>query len=179
MSDSSRPHGLYSPWNSPGQNTGVGSLSLLQGIFPTQGWTQASYIAGRFFTSWAMKEAPIWSEVMVKKLSAQFPSTREMTGVSSSWNGFASQPSALSFMPSCPCWLQRKLLRRGHPPERLPSGEEDSPLRLLTSLFAVNRPGSSLLAQGHGLNMPERHVSRKSRSASQQAPRSPSKYQIK
>ena len=31
------PHGLYSPWNSPGQNTGVDSLSLLQGIFPTQG----------------------------------------------------------------------------------------------------------------------------------------------
>ena len=31
------PHGLYSPWNSPGQETGVGSLSLLQGIFPTQG----------------------------------------------------------------------------------------------------------------------------------------------
>ena len=29
--------GLYSPWNSPGQNTGVGTLSLLQGIFSTQG----------------------------------------------------------------------------------------------------------------------------------------------
>ena len=28
------------PWNSPGQNTGVGSLSLLQGIFPTQEWNQ-------------------------------------------------------------------------------------------------------------------------------------------
>ena len=28
---------LYSPWNPPGQNTGVSSLSLLQGIFPTQG----------------------------------------------------------------------------------------------------------------------------------------------
>ena len=37
VSDSLWPHGLYSPWNSPGQNTGVGSLSLLQGIFPTQG----------------------------------------------------------------------------------------------------------------------------------------------
>ena len=37
MSDSLRPRGLYSPWNSPGQNTGVGSLSLLQEIFPTQG----------------------------------------------------------------------------------------------------------------------------------------------
>ena len=31
------PHGLYSSWTLPGQNTGVGSLSLLQGIFPTQG----------------------------------------------------------------------------------------------------------------------------------------------
>ena len=31
-----RPHGLYSSWNSPGQNTGVGSLSLLQEIFQTQ-----------------------------------------------------------------------------------------------------------------------------------------------
>ena len=37
MSDSSWPHGLYSPWNHPVQNTGVGSLSLLQGIFPTLG----------------------------------------------------------------------------------------------------------------------------------------------
>ena len=37
VSDSLRPHGLYSPWNSPSQNTGVGRLSLLQGIFPTQG----------------------------------------------------------------------------------------------------------------------------------------------
>ena len=31
------PHGLYSPWNCPDQNTGVSSLSLLQGIFPAQG----------------------------------------------------------------------------------------------------------------------------------------------
>ena len=29
VSDSLRPRVLYSPWNSPGQNTGVGSLSLL------------------------------------------------------------------------------------------------------------------------------------------------------
>ena len=31
-----RPHRRYSPWNSPGQNTGMGSRSLLQGIFPNQ-----------------------------------------------------------------------------------------------------------------------------------------------
>ena len=37
MSDSLPPHGLYIPRNSSGQNTGVGSWSLLKGIFPTQG----------------------------------------------------------------------------------------------------------------------------------------------
>ena len=37
MSFSLRLHGLYSPWNSPGQNTGAGNLSHLQRIFPTQG----------------------------------------------------------------------------------------------------------------------------------------------
>ena len=31
------PWTIYSPWNSPGQNIGVGSCSLLQGIFLTQG----------------------------------------------------------------------------------------------------------------------------------------------
>ena len=39
-------HGLYNPWNSPGQDTGVGCYSLLQGIFPTQGQTQDSCIIG-------------------------------------------------------------------------------------------------------------------------------------
>ena len=37
VSDSLPSSELNSPWNSPGRNTGVGSLSLLQGIFPTQG----------------------------------------------------------------------------------------------------------------------------------------------
>ena len=36
VSNSLWPHGLCSPWNSPGRNTGVGSLSLHEGIFPTQ-----------------------------------------------------------------------------------------------------------------------------------------------
>ena len=38
VSSSFQPHGLYSPWSSLDHNTGVGGLSLLQGIFPTQGW---------------------------------------------------------------------------------------------------------------------------------------------
>ena len=58
MSDSLWPYGLYHPWNSLGQNTEAGSLSLLQGNFPTQ----VSCIAGGFFTSWATWEAQeYWS----------------------------------------------------------------------------------------------------------------------
>ena len=56
-SNSLQPHGLYRPWNSPGQNTGVGSCSLLQGSSQPKDQTQVSRIAGGFFTSWATREA--------------------------------------------------------------------------------------------------------------------------
>ena len=39
----------YSPWHSPCQNTGVGSLSLLQGIFLTHGSNSGLQHVGRFF----------------------------------------------------------------------------------------------------------------------------------
>ena len=57
VSNSLQPHRLYSPWNSLGRNTGVGSLSLLQEIFPAWDRNQVSYIAGGFFISWATREA--------------------------------------------------------------------------------------------------------------------------
>ena len=57
MSDSLWPQGLYSPWNSPGQNTGVGSFFLFQGISQPRDLTRVSCIAGRFFTSWATRVA--------------------------------------------------------------------------------------------------------------------------
>ena len=50
------PHGLYNSWNSPGQNTEVGSRSLFQGIFQTQESNQVPSIVGRFFTNWATWE---------------------------------------------------------------------------------------------------------------------------
>ena len=53
MSDFLWPHGLHSPWNSPVQNAGVGSLSLLQGIFLTRDQTQVSCIVGGCSTSLA------------------------------------------------------------------------------------------------------------------------------
>ena len=59
------PHGLQPtrllcPCDSPGKNTGVGCRALLQGVFPTQDWTRASYascIDRRFFTTNATWEA--------------------------------------------------------------------------------------------------------------------------
>ena len=107
--DELQPTILLCPWDSPGQNTGVGSLFLLQGIFPSQGskpglphcrrilyhlshqgsprileWvacpfsrgssqprnrTRVSCIAGRFFTSWATKEAVLWPWKLIKSFS--------------------------------------------------------------------------------------------------------------
>ena len=46
------PAGLLRPWGSPGKNTGVGSHSLFQGIFPTH----VTHTAGGFFTNWATRE---------------------------------------------------------------------------------------------------------------------------
>ena len=57
VSDSLWPHGLYSPWNSPGQNTGVGSLSLLQGTFSTQGLNPSLPHCSGFLANWTIREA--------------------------------------------------------------------------------------------------------------------------
>ena len=56
-----QPHGLklFSPWNSPGNNTGVDCHSPLpnQVSSQTRDQTRVSHIAGRFFTIWASREA--------------------------------------------------------------------------------------------------------------------------
>ena len=54
------------PAEPPGKpkDTGVGSLSLLQQIFPTQESNQVSCIAGGFFTSWATREARMTVDYM-------------------------------------------------------------------------------------------------------------------
>ena len=102
--------------DTPGQNTGVGSLSLLQGIFSTQGsnpglphcqqilyqlshkgsprileWvaypfssrssrprnqTRVSYIAGRFFTNWAIREALILQSKESKRIRHDWAHTQ-------------------------------------------------------------------------------------------------------
>ena len=58
-----QPTRLLCSWNSPDKNTGVGCHSLLQGIFPTQGWNLASCVAGRSFTYSFLSEPPCWWSV--------------------------------------------------------------------------------------------------------------------
>ena len=46
------------------------NLSLLQGIFPTQGSNQVSYIAGGFFTSWATRETHVKVKIYVSQIQS-------------------------------------------------------------------------------------------------------------
>ena len=63
------------PSESPGkpENNGVGSLSLLQGIFLTQQLNQVSCNAGRFFTSWATREAHMYMYICIYSFSYSSP----------------------------------------------------------------------------------------------------------
>ena len=54
------PLTITCPWDSPGQNTGVGSHALLQGIFPTQGLTRVSCTAGGVFSTGPPR--PCWRQ---------------------------------------------------------------------------------------------------------------------
>ena len=88
ISDSLRPHGLCSPWNSPGQNTGVGSLSLLQGIFPTQGLNPGLPYCGWIFYQLSHKGSPRILEWVAYPFSSGSFRPRNQTGVSCIAGGF-------------------------------------------------------------------------------------------
>ena len=68
MSDSLQPHGLYSPWHSPGQNNRVHRFPFSRESSQPRDWTQVSCIAGGFFTSWATREAQShWKNLNIGK----------------------------------------------------------------------------------------------------------------
>ena len=73
---------MDSPWNSPGQNCGVGSLSLLQGIFPTQGSNQDSCIAVRILYQLSHKGSPTILEWVAYPFPSELARPRNRTGVS-------------------------------------------------------------------------------------------------
>ena len=71
--DSLQLRGLYSPWNSPGQNAGVGSLSLLQGIFLTQGSNPGLPDCRRFLYQLSQKGSPTILEWVDYPFSVPLP----------------------------------------------------------------------------------------------------------
>ena len=88
VSDSLQPHRLYSPRNSPGQNAGVGRLSFLQGVFPTQGPNP-----GLLHSRWipyqlSHKGSPRILEWVAYPFSSRSSPPRNQTGVSCIAGGF-------------------------------------------------------------------------------------------
>ena len=82
VSDSLQPHGLYSPWNSLGQNTGLGSLSLLQGIFPTQGLNPGLPCCRQILYQLSHKRSARILEWVAYPFSSRSSWPRNRTGVS-------------------------------------------------------------------------------------------------
>ena len=82
VSNSLRPHGLYNPWNSPDQNTGVGSLSLLQGIFLTQGLNPGLPYCSQILYQLSHKRSPRILEWVACPFSGRSSWSRDWTGVS-------------------------------------------------------------------------------------------------
>ena len=88
VSKSVQPHGLYSPWNSPGQNTGMGSHSLLQRIFPTQGLNPGLQHCRRILYQLSHQVSPRILLCVAYPFSSGSSQSRNQTGVSCISGGF-------------------------------------------------------------------------------------------
>ena len=98
MSNSLQSHGSYSPWNSPGQNTGVGSLCVLQGIFPAQESNSGLPHCRRILYQLSHQGSPSILEWVPYPFSRGSSLPRNLTGVSCIAGEFFVLPS----LNSCP-----------------------------------------------------------------------------
>ena len=123
MPDSLQPYGPYSPWNSLGQNTGVGSLSLLQRIFLTQEPNRGLPHCRQILYQLSRKGSPRILERVAYPFSSSSSQPRNQTGVS--------------------CIASRFCIRRASPkPEGLSPGRYP--------LLRETQPSSSPLPQPQG-----------------------------
>ena len=83
-----QPHRLDGPWDSPGQNTGVASLSLHQGIFPTQGSNSGLSHCRQILYQLSHKGSPRILEWVAYPFSSGSSWLRSQTGVSCIAGGF-------------------------------------------------------------------------------------------
>ena len=99
-SDSLWLHGLYSPCNSPGQNTGFSSLSLLQGIFPIQGLNPGVQQCRWILYQMSHKRSPRILDWVTYPFSRASSPPRNWTGVSCIAGEFFTN-SAIREAPHC------------------------------------------------------------------------------
>ena len=92
--------GLYSPWNSPGQNAGMGSRSLLQGFLSTQGSNPGLPHCRRILYQMSHQESPRLLEWVAYPFSSRSSRPRNWTEVPCIANGFFTS------------WATRKQCRR-------------------------------------------------------------------
>ena len=106
QSDSLQPHGLYNPWNSPGWNTGMGSLSFLQGIFPTQGLNPCLLYCRGILYKLSHQESPRILECVAYPFSNGSSWPRTWTGVSCIAGGFFTN---WAIKEACDFWGKIKI----------------------------------------------------------------------
>ena len=82
VSDSLWSYGLYSPWNSPGQNTGVVASPFSRGIFPTQGSYPGFPLCGQILYQLSHKGSPRILEWLDYPFSSRSSWPRNWTWVS-------------------------------------------------------------------------------------------------
>ena len=87
----------YSPWNSPAQNTGMGSLSLLQGIFPTQGLNLGLPHCRKILYQLSQKGSPRILEWVAYPFCSRFSWPRNWTRVSCTSGRFFSNWASVQF----------------------------------------------------------------------------------
>ena len=81
VSDSMQPHGLYSPWNSPGQDTGRVAVPFSRVSSQAPDWTQVFLIEGGFFTSWATGKPKDTGVGSLSLLQGIFPTPESNQGL--------------------------------------------------------------------------------------------------
>ena len=133
MSNYLRPHRLCSPWDSPGQNTGVGSLYLLQGFFPTHGSNPGLPHCRWILYQLSHKESPRILEWIAYPFSSGSSLPGNWTGVFCIAEGFFTiEPSGKPFRrPRFNTWIRKIPWRRKWQPTPLFLSGESHGQRIL------------------------------------------------
>ena len=109
VADSLRPQWLYSAWDSPGQNTGVGSLSFSKRTFATQGWNPGLPHCRQILYQLTHKGSPRILEWVAVPFSSGSSQPRDWTQVSRIAGGFfTSWPTRKAQRWSCQVSIQSR-----------------------------------------------------------------------